>query len=273
MLLVDAHVHLHDCFDLESLLDSAYANFGAAADRLGCGDEFAGVLLLAETVKQNFFHQLFVHAGDKDPHRNRRAGKWDFRRTGETGSLISEDADGRRLVLIAGRQLITEEGLEVLALATTNEFNDGVSTTELICNLGANGAVAVVPWGFGKWLGRRGKIIDRLLNKSSNYSFFLGDNSNRPFFLPSPSQFRLARSKGIHNLQGSDPLPFATEFNRAGIFGFSLPGFLSFDHPSNHLKTMLLDPKNNLQTFGRLERPLRFIRNQFLIQISKYSQP
>jgi hypothetical protein len=51
MMLVDAHVHVYDCFDLKKFFDAAFANFKSEADRLGSGDNFIAVLFLAETLK------------------------------------------------------------------------------------------------------------------------------------------------------------------------------------------------------------------------------
>jgi hypothetical protein len=51
MILIDAHVHIYDCFDLEKFFDSAYANFKSAAEQLGHTNDFTGILLLAETSK------------------------------------------------------------------------------------------------------------------------------------------------------------------------------------------------------------------------------
>ena len=36
MTIVDAHVHIHDCFDISDLLDNARGNFSREAKRLGC---------------------------------------------------------------------------------------------------------------------------------------------------------------------------------------------------------------------------------------------
>lgn len=45
MILVDAHVHIYDCFDLETFLDSALKNFKAEAAR--CGQQNSSTALPA----------------------------------------------------------------------------------------------------------------------------------------------------------------------------------------------------------------------------------
>jgi hypothetical protein len=46
MILVDAHVHIYDCFDLETFLDSALGNFKAEALRLEQGNGSTAILNL-----------------------------------------------------------------------------------------------------------------------------------------------------------------------------------------------------------------------------------
>jgi hypothetical protein len=46
MILVDAHVHIYGCFDLEKFFNAANFNFKSVAERLGHGNEFSGILLL-----------------------------------------------------------------------------------------------------------------------------------------------------------------------------------------------------------------------------------
>ena len=40
ILLVDAHVHIYDCFDVDKLLDAALRNFNRAAQEMGSDDCF-----------------------------------------------------------------------------------------------------------------------------------------------------------------------------------------------------------------------------------------
>jgi hypothetical protein len=51
-VLVDGHVHIHDCFDLQILFESAQRNFSSAAGALGLGREFNAVLLLTERIQR-----------------------------------------------------------------------------------------------------------------------------------------------------------------------------------------------------------------------------
>ena len=78
------------------------------------------------------------------------------------------------------------------------------------------GQYAVIcPWGFGKWLGARGKLISDLAQRKPE-QFNLGDNGGRPWLWAWVPQFGNKRPKVIN---GSDPLPLLGEIKRVGSYG------------------------------------------------------
>jgi len=269
MILVDAHVHIYDCFHLPTFLDSAFANFKAEAVRCGRENSFTAVLLLTETSKEDWFHRLAGYVCDKRNNGTKSIGNWAFHRTNEKCSLYTQAENFKGFFLIAGRQIVTSEGLEVLALATTETFKDGSSIDKLIEVVGKSGGIPVVPWGFGKWMGRRKAILKNLLETTKGSGFFLGDNRGRPAFWPRPSLFELAERRGIRVLPGTDCLPFPSESYRTGSFGVSLQGTITPEHPTGDLKRIFLDPKTEFRVYGSLERPYRFFRNQLTVRIMK----
>lgn len=272
MILIDAHVHIYDCFDLQNFLDSAFANFRAESTRCGQNDSFTAALLLTETSEDNWFQRLTSFAGLHDSDITRPAGKWSFEGTRENCSLLSRPGNSQELFLIAGRQVVTEEGLEVLALFTAETFKDGTSVQELIKAIKAQGGIPVIPWALGKWMGRRGAIVRDILRTKDNSSLFLGDNGGRPAFLPPPSHFKLAKRKAVRVLPGSDPLPFHSESHRAGSFGLSIRGTINPKNPAADLKRLLLDPEVQFCPYGNLENPCRFFHNQLKAWITKQRQ-
>lgn len=160
----------------------------------------------------------------------------------------------------------------MLALGTCQRFDEGKTTEELIREVVQARAIPVLPWGVGKWLGRRGRLIEDLIESPDSPRFFLGDNANRPAFWPRPSHFRRAEEQGIRNLPGSDPLPFPNEVQRVGEFGVILDGPLDLEEPARHLKQLLLDKSTTFRQFGRAETPLRFVRNQLKMQYRKLTR-
>ena len=136
----------------------------------------------------------------------------------------------------------------------------------------SSGAVIVLPWGFGKWTGRRGKIIRRLLENGEAPVFHLGDNSGRLKYWPKPREFSIAAERGLQVLPGTDPLPFPTETARVGRFGFALPMPVSIKTPASDLVSRLSDPDIRPIPYGRCEGLFRFLKNQVNMQLIKHGR-
>lgn len=263
-ILVDAHVHLYSCFDLPRCFDSAWHHFEAAAG----SDRFAGLLLLSETWRDQAFRELAALGDAGQSLESAAGGRWEVRRTGEPESLELLGEGRRRLFLIAGRQVQTAEGLEVLVIGSLSAAADGVPLRDVVEQARAADALPVIPWGFGKWWGRRGKLLALYLSEPEG-ELFLGDNGGRPVGYGEPSHFERARSRGIRILPGSDPLPLSSQAERAGSYGFAFEGRIDPARPCLSLKAQIREDRFAPQPFGLKERPLRFARHQILMQIRK----
>lgn len=263
--LVDAHVHLYGCFERDRFFDAAHANFAQAARSAGDRGAFSGALLFSEGAGEQAFARLAEAAGAP------RNGRWRVVRTEEPESLLLRADDGRRLWVAAGRQIVTVEGLEVLALLTPAAFPDGEPLDDTLARVQAADAVPVLPWGFGKWLGRRGRRLRALLARTQPRDLFLGDNAGRPFFWPRPAPFRAFEAAGGHVLPGSDPLPFPSEADRPGRFGFRMQAVPSETRPAESLRRALRSSGFRPIAYGRLERAGRFARHQVAMQLRKRS--
>jgi hypothetical protein len=263
LVLADAHVHVYECFDPETFLDGAHRNFSIQAARLPGSRECLGVLFLSEATGDHWFRRC-RQAAEANPEQCR----WSFRITAEPLSLIAEASGGRRLILVAGHQLVTSERLEVLALVTSERPPDGLPLADAVAETRARDGIPVIPWGAGKWLGRRGQLLRRFLDQHQlGDDLFLGDNSGRPWIWARPRHFRLADRLGIRVLPGSDPLPFPSQASRAGGFGFWGLGQPSLDRPAGDLRCALRDPAFQPRPYGALETPSHFIRHQFAMQL------
>ncbi len=253
-IAIDAHAHLRRCFDLARFLDHAAANFSRASDTPSLG-----VLLLAETADCVRFEELIALPGDP-------SGDWIFERTGEPESLVARHRSGTLLLLIAGRQIVTGERLEVLSLASTARIEDGLSVDETIEAAREAGAIAVLPWGFGKWWGDRGQIVRQILESARPGELFVGDNGNRPRPGVRPRLFRLAERRGILVLSGSDPLPQPDQIARIGRYGTVLRAPLDIERPAAGIEAILRRRTAPTTPFGRREGVAGFLRAQVRVR-------
>jgi hypothetical protein len=264
LLFVDSHVHIHDCFPLDSFLDAACHNFKIAAAAKTTDSEWAAFLLLTESEGAHVFSRLGEIARSATGSENR----WRFKTTDEDISIEAIGPGGNRLFLVPGGQIVTAERLEVLCIGSRSRFEDKMPIRETIDRVLEAGALPVLPWGPGKWFSERGKIVRDTIRYYGR-ELFLGDNGNRPGFWPSPRLFESASSDGHKILPGSDPLPFPSEAARAGSFGFFLDHQISMSHPARSLISELRNPESIPVPFGKLESSGRFFRNQIKMQLVK----
>ncbi|MHC4149756.1 MAG: hypothetical protein ACYSR5_09765, partial [Planctomycetota bacterium] len=124
LIFLDAHVHIYPCFDLASFLDAALRNFLGEAQERGSANHFVGALLLSESTGHNWFTCLRNDARGCNIGDKLDAGTWRFEITREDCSLLARKNTGESIIIIAGRQIVTRENLEVLALCTDAGFDD-----------------------------------------------------------------------------------------------------------------------------------------------------
>lgn len=259
---VDAHVHIHQCFDIQRFCDAAAKNFSFQASRSGTAAISRYVLCLTETAGTNMFSRLAEQSGDSES----AGGRWVFVPGGVRASILASHPSLGQMEIVAGRQIVTAERLEILGLGLVGDPTDGKPIVDVVNLVLESGAVPVLPWGFGKWLGARGHVVRDLIDKFHDKSLYLGDNSGRPELMRDPAEFALARRLGMRVLPGSDPLPFSSEYDKAGSFGFYVDDFADREGVWTGLRTMLQKGEGNLHSYGSLESPFRFVRNQVAMQ-------
>jgi hypothetical protein len=265
-LYVDAHVHIHDCFDLQEFFTAAAVNFSCHSGQLCESLSTNRVLCMTESQGDNKFADIarLADSGSEDDDPDTR--RWNFHRSADPACLLARHPELGEIVVIAGRQVVTAEKIEVLGLGSTEAWQDGAPASDVIDALASTGSLPVLPWGFGKWLGARRGVVRDLIERYEGGMLHLGDNSGRPAIMPEPPEFELARRKNYRILPGTDPLPFRSERRKAGSFGFKMCGRLSSESPWSDLRDKLVDPTTSLSSFGRLETPIRFLRNQIAMQ-------
>jgi hypothetical protein len=264
-VLIDAHVHFHDCFDLGAFLDGATGNFERARRALPQPSGGPDVLMLAERAGDRWFDDWW-----NDPGRG--TGSWRFDRTAEPSSLLARLAGQTRLVVVAGRQLVTSEGLEVLALGTRAELASGRDLEATLDAVRAAGALPVLPWGVGKWLGARGRLVDEAIERRDGRLLFLGDNGGRCRAFPAPARLGRAKRDGLLVLPGSDPLPLPGQERRVGAFGFGLRAALDPRQPARALLDALAGSPE-IAPYGSGVGLVAFARAQLGLRLSARRRP
>jgi hypothetical protein len=268
---VDAHVHLHSCYDPDELLQNAYDNLAAASNGAAHADRKAYFLLLAECASDDCFAALRALA-DRRAASNGASGlrlqRWAVAPTAEPISVVARRGE-RELFIVAGAQVACREGLEVLVLGTTHRFADGRPIREVLRESDALGVPRVIPWGPGKWFFRRGRLLDDLVAEFRKPTLFLGDEGGRPVFWRYPQHFARAALLGVRDLPGTDPLPFPHDVGKVGRMGLRIPVHLDPDRPGESLLRALTQIGAPLERFATLEPPLRFVRNQIGMQLRK----
>lgn len=205
--IIDTHVHIHPGVDLAVVLSAALKNSEKIQNVKNSG-ACGLVLCLTEREGEDFFKGIAHYAGQVVLGR---------------GLVCEEIIDNKiakllwqnrqTIYLVSGRQIVTQEKIEVLALGFNGTIKDGSKVEEVISLINKANGLAVLPWSPGKWLFRRGKILKGIFEKYSEKDIAVGDISMRPRICIGPKLMRKAASRGIRILNGSDPLPISGDEN------------------------------------------------------------
>lgn len=257
-LFVDAHVHIYPNFDLERAIRDSLQNFQRAAKDQ---TDAVKIWLLTERSDCHFFRDALT----------RRPHGFYFAATSEDEALQVRDrvTDEPLLYVIAGRQLISADRLEICALATLLERPDGtMGTADLVAAVHQAGGVAAINWAPGKWFGARGEIVRRLFSDFSQ-ELFISDTTMRPTVWRTPKLMASAVRGGSRVLCGSDPLPFAGEERLIASYVCKLVGAFDRDRPAQSLKALFRQPGTTFTACGHRSGPFTFLRRQIKIMAEK----
>ena len=271
VLAVDSHVHLYALDQLELLLEAARINFAGSFALQGMHPPDIGILVLTDLPHKSVFseiRQLIVQGRIAEGKKT----SWQLSLTDEPVSMKACHSNGSVIYLLAGRQIISLEKIEVLAIGSLAEFAGNPSCEEIIAQIASDGACSILPWGVGKWLGSRGQVMNRILEASLPTQFCLGDNAGRPAFWKKISQFALARKKSIPIVRGTDPLPLPGQIAKVGqFFSYVRTGF-DESKPAAALVRLLCDQTTPWHDAGNLSSMIDFLRVQVMLRVNKLLQ-
>lgn len=252
---VDAHVHLYDLDRVGPTFDAAAGNF---ARQSGRERGLVGAVLLVQTSAEQVFERLV---------EMEEQGGWRIARVpGEPQSLLAHSA-GRSVLAVCGRQVRCARGLEVLALGTVCRYPDGEALDVTVARVQSSQGLAVVPWGFGKWTGARGRQVRNLLQGQPPDALYVGDSGGRLQWLDEPEIIRDAREAGFRVLPGTDPFPCGNDHRRVGTFGFLADLEPDTERPWSALRDWIEAQARSPRAYGDALGPLRFLYNQAGIRV------
>ena len=240
-IAIDGHLHVYPSYDYARLLSSLHeALKTAVSNKMPTDEECATGALLAERRGCAFFRELDKGITGLKIHEKTD----DF-------ALVSGSGQDGMLYVFPGSQIVSNERIEILALAGTVDIPDGLPAEEIIKLVLENNAVPVLSWAPGKWLLKRGKVVAGLLNSFTQESFLIGDTSLRPNIWPVPALMRKAARLGFRIIAGSDPLPPAGEERFAGTYGFVMKNAFDKEHPGESVQHALKDKNTATEIIGQ----------------------
>ncbi len=229
-LVADFHLHIYKVYPLEALLNDLFDNLNRIAGPPRDGTPVVKAAFLAERRRycmfQDWHRGLFRIRGFSVAPRGPNA-------------IEIKTLKNDRLLLFAGRQIATSEGLEILSLVNDRDVPDALPFPEAADRVLETGGIPVIPWAPGKWGGSRHAIIRKAIASLAPQGLMLCDSSIRPAFFPAPSLFRQARRLGVPVVAGTDPFPVAGEEALAGSYGSLLDAEFTPDNAHEEIPRLL----------------------------------
>ena len=238
-IVADTHVHFYPCYDTRLALCLLAQNCG------GMAQGGVSAAFLAERYDCNFFSNL------KQGKTGGPGNDFKIRKSGNEDAIVLSVKDAPDLHIFPGRQIVTAERIEILALTTGTPIPDKLPAREVVQKVIDAGGVPVLCWAPGKWFLERGKIVRGLIEASEPGRILIGDTTLRPTLWPEPCLMRFAAEKGLAVIAGSDPLPFAGEEKYMGTFVSILEGEFDLTRPVPSIRAVLKSLRGNVARAGK----------------------
>ncbi|WP_153637453.1 hypothetical protein [Marinobacter salsuginis] len=264
LVLVDTHVHYHSFCSVTEFFDCAWENLWNAAASFDESANFIGILCLLETRGSSRFGEIRDAAQGKSAF-----GKWRIDTIFDGRFLAAEGEGGAKVYVVPGSQIVTKENLEVLIIGPSDDVPHEQPLTFYLQQYSSSHLV-IIPWGFGKWLGKRGLVLKQAMYQLAQLEYVLGDSSGRPNCWQRIAQFEDAKRLGKHILSGSDPLPVAGQQRKVGIYGAAFYSDQRAEGLVRNLRETILGlPLDEVRPFGHSDGLFDFIFSQFLLRLNR----
>lgn len=243
LIACDCHVHIYPNYNLSTLLESAWDNLHRIAP-----DSTIKALCLTERFDCHFFKNA-AQSFSVFPMLHYTLG---------TDYILVNLGNNKELYIVPGRQIITAERLELLALTKDVTTPDGLSFQDAYSDIKQQGALAVINWAPGKWFFKRGALIAKIIEDTTADNLLFCDTTLRCSGWQEPILMRKAIAKGFKVIAGSDPLPIPNEEQIAGEYAIAADIDFNLKNPSESLRSMLANSnrrfvgkRNNIFTMLR----------------------
>lgn len=215
-LWVDTHVHIYPHYNVRRALDCAIGNLPGPR-----------AICLTERSDCHFFDSL----------KSSPLAGFAVQVTASEDAAKLTRPDGESIWVFPGRQIVTAERLEVLALVTTSEFPDGRPMVETVESILAAGGLPVLAYAPGKWCGTRSAVVETTI-KEFGAKILLGDSRHR-FGKWEPKFFQIARDVGAKIIAGSDPLPLPSEEAALGQYAVKYQSGIDEQRAAESMRSMI----------------------------------
>jgi hypothetical protein len=265
MLLIDGHVHLEHQDYFPELLDRALTNMRKISAEENGERQVRGMLFLAEMPGQSWRFAVRENAekeksiGGKIP--------WSLRPGEQKNVIICENGNGDQMVCLTGQQVNTSEKLELLLFGHDEPYLQE-SLLRSVEKSVKQGSLIIIPWGVGKWLGKRGRLVLDLMEHEELTGYMLGDNGNRPVVWKKIPQFIRARKKNIPIIGGTDPLFLPGQIQRVGSYGTVVSEKTTGYYSVSDIR-QLFQKNNSMKNYGALQNLHSFITAQIALRLMK----
>ncbi len=224
-IVADTHVHLYSCYDLNVAFNTLRNNLNKISTNATC------LAFLAERHDCHYFSEI-INKGASFISPEIQVDRFN-------NSVCLKEKGYPDLFLFAGRQIITSERIEILALTIDESIPDGLPAQKVIETVVDHGGIPVLSWAPGKWFGGRGELIENLITTGSSRDMVLGDTTLRPWCWGEPKKMEKAVRNGYAVLAGSDPLPFAGEEKKMGKYVSTWDSDFDLSDPVGSVRSLM----------------------------------
>ncbi len=255
--LIDPHCHYHSCFPIGDYWDCAWDNFYRASVK-SAQEPGEPILCLTDMSGTDWFGKI------QQQSLSSLTSHWQVHSTNESEHFRIMN-EGRTMHVIASRQVNSAEGLEVLIVGLRDDPTAQLPLKEYITRYHKDYLI-ILPWGLGKWLGKRGACIDQLFEIADSKRFVLGDNGGRPSIWSNVPAFSKAKSKKLPILAGSDPLPLKNQLNRVAAYGIIIDKVFPDEASLVNNLIAFIKRQSMIDSYGSLRSLPRVLVDQFLLR-------